>query len=264
MAKKSAKGSDKLKLELINSKGLVNFLTKFKDADKSKSLVIILNSEKLEVRVLNPNESVFKVSSLPFEQIFSPIDFEETLYLGIFNFEKFNKIFSFIDDDVLEFIIHYTKADNYAYKIEIKNSDVQKIYATAPKGINAIMSDDSINIAINTDDAFVKFDLDSQLLNKIRNLISLEVNSLFSITLNNNKLYFMGREFKILYKGEIEIFNEMEEEIVISNENMAFLDKENYNVFLKEQGIIFTSKDSETIIGIARAEEDMEHYTEDN
>ena len=91
MAKKKAESElKKLQLNLINAKGLVDFLGKFKVIDTN--ILISITPEIIEVRTVTPTDSAFKVGTINFEDVFvlpegetMPDDLKIGIFLNVIN-----------------------------------------------------------------------------------------------------------------------------------------------------------------------------------
>ena len=258
MAKKKSASSStkKLKLNLINAKGLVDFLGKFKVIDTN--IIISITPEIVEVRTVTPTDSAFKVGEINFEDIFVLPEGEEMpeeIKIGIFSIDRFIKVFSYIDDANITLNIDYKEGSSLSSKIEVKTATLEKTFPIAGKQSFKTMTDEEVETAFNTDDAFFKIDFDKNILDKINNLLSLETSKYFSIVYKKGVLTFVGNEFTLKYSGEIETISEGDVEILFDKAAFKYADKEDYELYGKDTGVLLFGKNSNFKTGLCAADE---------
>ena len=256
MAKKKAESElKKLQLNLINAKGLVDFLGKFKVIDTN--ILISITPEIIEVRTVTPTDSAFKEGTINFEDVFVLPEGEtmpDELKIGIFNVDKFTKIFSYIDEDNIALNITYKQEDGYSLKTEIRTATLQKTFPSAGKNSFRTMTDDQVETAFNVDEATFKIGFDKNLLDRINNLLSLETSKFFNLIYKKGVLTFTGKEFKLKYTGEIEVITDGDLEIPFEKTAFKYADKEDYELYAKETGVLLFGKNSEFKTGLCAAD----------
>jgi len=256
MAKKKASPNiKKLKLNLINAKGLVEFLNKFKSVDTN--ILLSITPDLIEVRSVTPIQSAFKVGELNFEDIFVLPDGEdipEVINIGILNVEKFTKIFSYIDEDNITLNISYKDNDSFSLKMDIRTATLQKNYLSAGKNSFYTMTDEEVERAFNVEDSMFKISFDKNILDKINNLLNLETAKYFHVVCQKGVISFVGKEFKLKYSGDIEIINDGDVDIAFEKGAFKYADKENYELYAKESGILLFSNDSNFKVGLCAAD----------
>lgn len=271
MAKKTVEkdGPQKLQLNLINPKGLIEFIGKFKSIDSN--LLLAIDTEKIEVRSYTPTAVAVKIGEINFENVFALPEGEEIppkFKIGIYNVAKFIKIFSYVDEDNILLNITYSQeknGDNYGIKIDVKTATLQKVIPGAKQSMFKSMTDDQVERAFDIEEAFYSIEFGKPILDKIRNLLSVESSHYFTIISKKDAIYFTGSEFKLKYSGELDILKEEDFELPLASDVFKYADNENYTLYAKETGALLMSKDSNIKIGLAAIEDpsSLDDVTED-
>jgi len=259
MAKKTGSSKNKLQLNLINPKGLVDFISKFKSIDSN--LLLSITADKIDVRAYTPNAVAVKMGELNFDDIFTLPDGEtvpENLKVGIYNVQKFIKIFNYIDEENVLLNITYStekNGDNYGIKLDIKTATLQKVIPGAKQTMFKSLTDEQVERAFDVEEAYYCLNFEKHLLDKIKNLLSVEASKYFTLVYKKGTIFFIGKEFKLKYTDEVEILKEEDFELPLEKDVFKYADGDDYNLYGKETGALLFSKDAEIKIGLAAIED---------
>ena len=269
MAKKATtkKGGDKtITLNIINAKKLVDFIIKFKVIDANALLQI--DAETVSINTFTPTMSAIKWGKLDFAEIFTTEEEElENIKIGIYNLDKFVKIFSFIDEDEIALKCVYSEKDVeedgiYPYEIHIITKSLKKKLKTADKGSFNTLKVNQLEKAFSTDTCSFKLTLTKGMLNKVMNLANLEASKALRLAFKDGELSFIGKEFSLKDIGEVEVMEKEDMDLSFEKEVFKYSDKEDYEVYGKDNAILLFSKESSVNVALALIE-DMDDDTSD-
>jgi len=244
-----------------NVKAFTSWLKRFSLIDNSLLLEIDQAKSAFIAKSYNEERSVVKMSTIKFDEagLMAKVNIDsKRIKVGIFNISRLIKIMDQFNDIEFTLTVEYqeiTKENETLYaaeKLLLKNKFLKMNVDCTSLNIFKYISDDLFIETIATIDKLGEFELLKATLEKINTLNSLDNEHRFmDFKMKDKKTLVSGKTFELLIEENKE---KTEIELSIFKEQYAALDIENYNVQLGNDRLIFTSKDSETICVISKAE----------
>jgi len=239
----------KVSFKVKYPENLLNFLNKFSSISQSILISLSKNGE-LSVSANTADKTTVKHSKISFENVFSEIEGElNELKFGIFSINKLKKSIPLFKEDFL-FNIYYEKIDNeyVGTEIELEQKDLKINFSCASlKIFNIITNEQFSKICSLENQNYLDIDLTQEKIKKIIQLFSIDSEDkfLFFEVSKDKSVYSLGKTFKIVI-DELEEYKNFR--VGIFKTQFEQLDNEDYKLTLLEDRLIFTSKNSETII----------------
>ena len=273
MAKKNTapKVTSELKLKFIDSQKFIDFLNKFKVFDNNLLIEFRGSENVITSKVFNAAKSVIKFCELNFSDIFEIREGEipEDLRLAIYNIDKLIQIFNLISNDEVYITFSYEQDDTekdvyYITKFVLLTKTLKYIVPCGEKTLLNYMSNETAEKVFDIEEYQFKFQLDKQLLDKIKLFSEVDFGENISVISikDKNMIVFNGSSYNLKYEGEFEI--QEDANINIAKEFFKFLDKEEYTVYSKVlkaesddiKELIFTGNISNFKIAMAQSVEE--------
>jgi hypothetical protein len=245
-----------------NVKAFTGWLKRFSLIDNSLLLEIDQVKSLFIAKTYNEEHSVVKMSSIKFDEagLTAKVNSDtKRIKVGIFNIPRLIKVIDQFSDVEFTFTIEYQEliGDNdtqyAAEKILLKNKFLKMNVDCTSLNIFKYMTDSFFTDNIATIDKIAKFELQKSTLEKINTLNSLDSEHKFmNFKIDGKKTFVSGKSFELLI---FESSEKAEVSLPIFKDQYAALDTENYDVQLGEDRLVFTSKDSETVTAISKAED---------
>jgi hypothetical protein len=266
MAKAAKDGS--LNFIIKDTKGLIEFLKKFETIDPTALIDIVSdgNDTTVIIKSATPTHTSVKIGTIPFTEIFEPAkNIPQSVKIGVFNLEKFIKVLGAGDDTAKKLNIvydadaktgeNYSKSFSVTYNEHLFGRDTSPVitFLCAPKTLFANIPDLDNKLFI-TKNAKFKLRMNVEDFEKFKKMISTDASDEVTFRIKNDQLVISGKTF-IAPLGkdgddDLELFDD-EAELSIKKEYFKYLDKEVYNLFAVEKGLILESEDSEIKIAIS-------------
>jgi hypothetical protein len=249
----------KIELNLLNSKSLIDFIVKFRVLDKN--ILLEISNDKLIAKTFKDELNIMKYGTIEFDDIFAYSKkndkIDETIKLWVYNIDKFKAALLAVGD--CKFIISYDETDMSATQIELKTKNIKKIIKVLNNLEFNEIEDNKIENLFDIKNSFANIYLDKEFLFKLKQLTDLEVEGSFVISTENSKVTFIGSEFELNFDGEFKILNNEIKKFIINRSIFKFIDNEDYNVYLKENAILFfDSNNFKLASGLLESQDDFE------
>jgi hypothetical protein len=229
----------KIELNLLNSKLLIDFIIKFRVLDKN--ILLEISSDKLIAKTFKDELNIMKYGIIEFDDIFAYSKkndkIDETIKLWVYNIDKFKAALLAVGD--CKFIISYDETDMSATQIELKTKNIKKIIKVLNNLEFNEIEGDKIEKLFDIKNCFANIYLNKEFLFKLKQLTDLEVEGGFVISTEDSKIIFIGSEFELNFDGEFKILNDEIKKFIVNRSIFKFIDNEDYNVYLKENAILF-------------------------
>lgn len=257
-----------IKFTANNVKSFSNWLKKFASIDNKLLLEVDEHLGKFIAKSYNEERSVVKFSKILFEDAGFSLNEKpkesSRIKVGIYNVPKLIKILDHFISGEFEFSFNYDemageKKELAGILIFIKNNLLKVKLDCTSLSIFKYIPDDLFRdkIALLTPPTISNnFELSNITIEKINSLCDLDKESKFidfKMRSSDKKVYVSGKTFELQID---EVLQDLESSITIYKEQFEKVDIENYIVNFFKDRLIFTSKDSDTIIVISMVEKD--------
>jgi hypothetical protein len=243
-----------VKINSINKDNLNTFIKKLLSIDNF--IFITANKEKITSSVYFPERDAVKVVNCPVKEIFDG-KFTDDVKISFFDGKKVINALSHFTGDVEGKISCDKYEDNLrATNFLVKDKRLKIDIPCTDFSLSFMeMSEDEIGRAFDTEDTMFNFELTVDMIAQIKSLFTLDSDvDTVAIYKNSKGIGVKGKNYENLL---IEEDSEDEDGTVkIYKKYLDILDKENYDVFVCDNKIVFNSKDTDTHLCIATIEED--------
>jgi len=264
----------KIKIKSINVDVFKTFIQKLIKMDEY--VYMKLSKDKVTSAVFLPERDAVKFLNVPLKDMFEfEKDLDENVKVPFYNGSRIIDALSFFDGKKIEGEIVYNKfGEEYvAEDFIIKNDKMKlKLFCADPNIDFVHMSRDEIKRAFGKDNAVFNFDLLKEDFSQINSMFKFNKElDRFKFVVNNEKLYLEGSNYEVKLKDVVDIEDEEELKdksfVTIYKKYFQYLDKENYDVTVCTNKVIFKSLESSTLITIAVClgeDGDDDEYYEEN
>lgn len=255
MAKKEKQTEVLLKLK--DKQKLITFLTNFKSVDTN--IMLEFEDEEIYAKTFTGNDAIAKMTSYDINELFEVVSsIPDNFKIGIFNVDKFIKVLGVLNEDA-ELTIPYTiEKDGVAFSltINIKTPSLKKTVISAARKLFKSLTLDQAKLAFSEEDSYFKMFLDKRTMKYILDLASLESNKMITVKYTDGNIVFEGKEYSYNYQGQVEKLIEEDFTFILEKDSFKYTDKEDYDVYGKENSFLFVGKETGTKIALALVEDE--------
>lgn len=242
-----------VKINSINKENLNVFIKKLLSIDNF--IFMTANNETLTSSVYFPERDAVKVVSCPVKDIFDG-KFTEDVKISFFDGKKVINALSHFNGEVEGKISCDKYEDNMrATNFLVKDKRLKIDIPCTDFSLSFMeMSEDEIGRAFSTDDTLFSFEMTADTIAQIKSLFSLDSDvDTVSIYKNKKGIGIKGKNYENLL---IEDDSDDEGTVKIYKKYLDILDKEDYNVYVCDNKIVFSSMTTDTRLCIATVEDD--------
>lgn len=242
-----------VKINSINKDNLNNFIKKLLSIDNF--IFITANKEKITSSVYFPERDAVKVVNCPVKDIFDG-KFTDDVKISFFDGKKVINALSHFNGDVDGKISCDTYEDSLrATNFLVKDKRLKIDIPCTDFSLSFMeMNEDEIGRAFDTEDTLFKFEMTTDMIAQIKSLFSLD-SDIDTVTIykNKNGIGVKGKNYENLL---IEDDSDENGSVKIYKKYLDILDKEDYEVFVCENKIVFNSTTTDTHLCIATIDGD--------
>ena len=238
--------------KVISYPKLTGFMKKFSSIEKS--LLFEITDGRIIAKTHTPDKSVVKISSMLITDIMDVIGEAENVKIALFSVDNFiNSFKNFGEAEIkLEIKGEQVSKDNVATELKAFSKNLRISYSCASTSMFRYID---ANLAANltdTKESIFSFRIDKETMSKISSLSSSDAdNDILTIVSKGGKITFRGKSFEF----DLEDVTVKEDgEISFYKSHFGFVDKEDSEVFVKENKTIFKSLDTDTQVILGRVE----------
>ena len=99
----------------------------------------------------------------------------------------------------------------------------------------------------STNGSALNFEIDTHMINKVKNLFNLDTEETFSIKANGKGVNVNGKSFSVVVNPE----SKGSGAVTVYKKYLNLLDREEQNVYVSNSKVVFQSKDSETLLTVS-------------
>lgn len=227
------------------------YLKKFSAIEKS--LLLEINDGKFIAKTHTPDKAVVKMSSTLLTEIFDVKANPKNVKIGLFAVDNFVQTFKHLGETDVNFDVESEKVsdEETATEIRIYNKSLKFTFPGASPSLFKYIDSSLAKKIGDTSSANYSFRIDKDTLSKISSLCSIDSeNDTLKITTKDGSVYFSGKSF------ELQLPNVEAEDNSISfyKNHYGFVDKEDSEVYVLDNKVIFKSLETDTVIVIGRVD----------
>jgi hypothetical protein len=240
-------------IKLHSTGNFSSYLKRFSIIEKS--LLIEIADGKFVAKTHTPDKAVVKISSTALTEIFDSVENAENVKIGMYAVDNFVQTFKHLGEDEVKFEITSEKVsgEETATQIKIYNKSLKFNFPGASPSLFKYIDKDLAAKIADTSSALYSFRVDKDTLSKISSLCSIdsENDTLKIHSTKTGEIYFSGKAFELNLPGV-----SVEEEATVSfyKSHYGFVDKEDSEVYVLENKVIFKSLESDTTIVIGKVD----------
>lgn len=239
-------------LKLHSTGNFSSYLKRFSIIEKS--LLLEIADGKFTAKTHTPDKAVVKISSTALTEIFDSVDGTTPVKIGMFAVDNFIQTFKHLGENDVKFEVTSEKVggEETATQIRINNKSLKFNFPGASPSLFKYIDKDLASKIADTSSALYSFRVDKDTLTKISSLCSIDSeNDTLKIESVKGELFFSGKAFELNLPGIT-----VDEDATISfyKSHYGFVDKEDSEIFVLENKVIFKSLESDTVIVIGKVD----------
>jgi hypothetical protein len=243
--------------KLHSHQKLTSYMKKFSAIEKNLLFEISKDSngeERIIAKTHTPDKSVVKIGSVLLSDIMDPVSGSEDVKVGLFSVDNFIASFKHFGENEIKLEIQgeTVGADNVATEMKAVSNNLKISFPCASTSLFRYIDSTLASKIVDTTQSLFSFRIDKDTLSKISALGSLDSdNDILAIESKNGNISFKGKSFEMSLPG---VTAANDGDISFYKTHLAFIDKEDSEVFVLDSKVIFKSLESETSIVIGRVE----------
>lgn len=226
------------------------YLKRFSSIEKSLLLEIV--DGKFIAKTHTPDKAVVKISSTALTEIFDSVEDAKPVKIGLFAVDNFVQTFKHLGDNDVKFEIDSedVSGEQTATGIKIYNKNLKFNFPGASTSMFKYIAADLAKRIADTSSAVFSFRIDKDTLGKISSLCSIDSdNDTLNIRSKSGSVFISGKSFEQELPG---VTADADTSISFYKTHYGFVDKEDTEVFVLEDKVVFKSLESDTAIVIGR------------
>ena len=234
------------------------FLKKFSSIDPT--LLVEIADGEIKAKTHTSDRAVVKFSKMGLNEAFDFIDgVEESIAFGLFNVEKFAGSFKHFGSDNFDLIVTHDSVDNInvGTVITLKSAKLTIRFDCASYRLFTHITDETFvdRIAGVNGDLRSEFDLDKNTFSSISSICGVDTDhKLITFKAENNSIIAKGKSFDMEILESTDTLDSAE--ISFYKDHFNFVDKENSNVKIAEEKVVFSSSETDTITVIGKTDDE--------
>lgn len=241
----------KLKIDRIDQHALTNFINRVKLIDSFIYMKIV--NGRIESAVYLPQRDAVKSHVVNMDQIFQTneiIPSNKDLKIAFFDGAKVIEAIKHFAHDAIKGELEFIENDEeyVASTFRIYNDELEvKLSCSEPSLGFKDLTPEQQEAIFSRDNSAFNFEIDTHMINKVKNLFNLDSEETFNIKANANGVNVEGKSFSVVVNTE----SKGSGNATVYKKYLNLLDKEEQNVFVSSSKVVFQSKDSETLLTVS-------------
>jgi len=238
-------------LDLHSTANFSAYLKRFSSIEKT--LLLEISNNKFIAKTHTPDKAVVKISSTDLTEIFNPIKATD-VKIGMFAVDNFIQTFKHLGENDVKFEVTSEKVggEETATQLKIYNKSLKFNFPSASPSLFKYIDKDLAAKITDTSSAIFSFRIDKDTLTKISSLCSIDSdNDSLKIYSTGGEIFFAGKAFDLNLPG---VTVKEDTTITFYKTHFGFVDKEDSEVFILENKVIFKSLESDSTIAIGKVE----------
>jgi hypothetical protein len=238
--------------KLHSHQKLTAYMKKFSAVEKS--LLFEISGDKIIAKTHTPDKSVVKIGSILITDLMDVIGVKEDIKIGLFAVDNFIASFKHFGDNDVKIEINGEKVgtDTIATEMKATSKTLKVAFPCASTSMFRYIDATLAAKIIDTTTSIFSFRIDKDTLSKISALGSLDSdNDTLTIASKGGEIMFKGKSFEMSLPG---VVSDVDSEISFYKAHFNFIDKEDSEVYVTDNKIIFKSLETDTQIVLGKVE----------
>lgn len=241
----------KLQIDRIDQHSFINFINRLKLID-SFIYFKIKDNQVISTAYL-PQRDAVKHHSVPFETIFQTNNvpsLDKELKIAFFDANRIIDAFKQFEHDSIRCDIEFieNEQDLVASTFRIYNDELEITLACSEPSLGfKDLTSDQISAIFAKDSNSFQFGIDNHTINKLKSLFNLEKDETFDIKSNGKGVNVKGKTFNVVVSQSAN----GDGNATLYKKYLTLLDKEEYDVHVSSNKVVFDSNDSDTLLTIS-------------
>ena len=238
-------------LELHSTANFSSYLKRFSMIEKT--LLLEISNGKFIAKTHTPDKAVVKISSTDLTEIFNSSKTTD-VKIGMFAVDNFVQTFKHLGENDVKFEIlsEPVSGEETSTEIKIYNKSLKFKFLSASPSLFKYIDKKLAEKITDSSSALFSFRIDKETLSKISSLCSIDSdNDTLKIFSSKGQVYFSGKAFELNLPG-ITVTSDIS--ISFYKTHFGYVDKEDTEVFILDNKVIFKSLESDTQIAVGKVE----------
>ena len=238
--------------KLHSHQKLTGYMKKFSAIEKM--LLFEISNDRIIAKTHTPDKSVVKIGSILITDVMDAVTDKENVKIGIFAVDNFVSSFKHFGEGETKLEINGEQvgADIVATDLKATSKSLKIAFPCASTSMFRYIDATLAEKITDTSSALFSFRVDKDTLTRLSALASLDSdNDTLSISAVNGEVAFKGKSFELSLPG---VTAENDGDISFYKAHFNFIDKEDSEVFVTDNKIIFKSLETDTAIVIGKCE----------
>ena len=238
--------------KLHSHQKLTSYMKKFSSIEKS--LLFEINDDRIIAKTHTPDKSVVKIGSILLTDIMDPVSGKENVKIGLFAVDNFIASFKHFGESEtrLEINVDTVGGDNVSTDLKAVSKNLKVTFPCASISMFRYIDSGLATKLTDTSASLFSFRVDKDTLSKVSSLTGIDSdNDILSIKSEHGNVSFCGKSFEQTIPG---VLSDTDGSISFYKSHLSFLDKEDFEVFVLDNKVIFKSLETDTTIIIGKTE----------
>jgi len=241
----------KLEIDRIDQHAFTSFVNRLKLIDSF--IYFKIKEGEVISTVYLPQRDAVKHHSVPFESIFQTNavpQLDKELKVAFFDAGRIIEAFKQFEHDAIRCEIEFieNEQDLVASTFRIYNDELEITLACSEPSLGfKDLTTDQIGAIFAKDENAFQFPIDNHTINRLKSLFNLEKDETFDIKSNGNGVEVKGKTFNVVVSQSAT----GDGNATLYKKYLSLLDKEEYNVHVSPNKVVFDSTESSTLLTIS-------------
>ena len=231
---------------------LTSFMKKFSSIEKS--LLFEISGDRIIAKTHTPDKSVVKIGSVLVTDIMDATTDVENVKIGLFAVDNFINSFKHFGESEarLEINGETVGSDTVATDMKATSKSLKIAFPCASISLFRYIDSTLAEKITDVSTALFSFRVDKDTLTRVSALCSLDSdNDTLSISSRGGEVFFKGKSFELKIDG---VTSEIDGDISFYKTHFNFVDKDDSEIYVTENKVIFKSLESDTQIVVGKVE----------
>lgn len=241
----------KLSIDRVDQHSLTSFINRVKLIDSF--IYFKIHDGHIVSSVYLPQRDAVKHHRLQAESLFHVSEWPDTdkeFKIAFFDGNKVIEALKHFEQDAISAEVEFIENDEdlVASTFRLFNDELEIVLSCSDPslGFKDLTADQLQNIFSKEGSKF-DFNLDTHMLSKVKNLFSLDKDETFSIKANGTGVNVKGKTFNVIINPD----SNGGGDVTLYKKYMNLLDREEQGVYVSDSKVVFSSRESETLLTIA-------------
>lgn len=238
--------------KLHSHANLTSYMKKFSVVEKN--LLFEISGDRIIAKTHTPDKSVVKIGSILVTDVMDAVGEVEDIKVGLFSVDNFVASFKHFGDTEtkLELQGEQVSGENTATEVKATSKSLKISFPCASTSLFRYIDSTLAAKIVDTSTAIFSFRIDKDTMSKISALSGLDSdNDILSVSSSKGEVSFKGKSFEMSLPG---VTPDNEGDISFYKSHFSFIDREDSEVFVLDNKIIFKSLETDTSVVVGKVE----------